>query len=243
MKPYRIAVAAASALVVTALSAPTAASAATVHRFAPVHLGAHAGFVHGKNVDGGNWSGYAVHASGFHSVVANWVEPSVTCNSRRDLFAPWVGIDGYGSRTVEQTGVATDCSSGHPEYAGWYEMYPQAPVYYSNAVSAGDHITARVTRNGTSYTLVLTDHTKGWTKTTVKSLSTARNVSAEVIMESPTAAYPNFHRVNFTGARVDGGTLASVHPTALDASNQGGFEDHTSPITNGTVFHISYLRE
>ena len=122
-------------------------------------------------------------------------------------------------------------------------MYPQAPVYYSNPVSAGDHITARVTRNGTTYTLVLTDHTKGWTKTTVKSLASARNVSAEIIMESPTGAYPNFGQVNFTGAHVDGGTLGSVTPTALDASNSGGFEDHTSAITNGTAFHITYLRE
>jgi hypothetical protein len=243
MRSYRIAAAAASALVVTALASPASAAAPAARGFAPIHLGTHTGFVHGKNVDGGNWSGYAVHASGFQSVAANWVEPHVTCNSTNDLFAPWVGIDGYGSRTVEQTGVATDCSSGHPVYAGWYEMYPKAPVYYNNAVAAGDHITARVTRSGSSYTLVLTDHTKGWTKKTVKSLGTARNVSAEVIMESPTGAYPNFGRVNFTGARVDGGTLASVSPTALDASNSGGFEDHTSAITNGTAFHISYLRE
>jgi hypothetical protein len=243
MRPYRIAVAAASALLVTALAAPASASTPSVHRFGPVHLGGHVGFVHGKNVDGGNWSGYAVHASGFHAVVANWVEPQVTCNSNRDLFAPWVGIDGYGSSTVEQTGVATDCSSGHPEYAGWYEMYPAAPVYYANAVAAGDHFTARVSRNASTYTLTLTNHTKGWTKRTTKSLSTARNVSAEVIMESPTAAYPDFGRVNFTGARVDGATLASVRPTALDASNSHGFEDHTSAITNGTRFHIDYLRE
>jgi hypothetical protein len=243
MRPYRIAVAAASALLVTALAAPASASTPSVHRFGPVHLGGHVGFVHGKNVDGGNWSGYAVHASGFHAVVANWVEPHVTCNSNRDLFAPWVGIDGYGSSTVEQTGVATDCSSGHPEYAGWYEMYPAAPVYYANAVAAGDHFTARVSRNASTYTLTLTNHTKGWTKRTTKSLSTARNVSAEVIMESPTAAYPDFGRVNFTGARVDGATLASVQPTALDASNSHGFEDHTSAITNGTRFHIDYLRE
>ena len=243
MRSYRIAAATALAFAATALAAPASASAATVRGFAPIHLGTHTGFVHGKNVDGGNWSGYAKHASGFHSVSASWVEPHVTCNSRNDLFAPWVGIDGYGSSTVEQTGVATDCSSGSPQYAGWYEMYPKAPVYYSNPVSAGDHITARVTRNGTTFTLVLNNHTKGWVKTTVKTLASARNVSAEVIMESPTAAYPNFGQVNFTGAHVDGGTLGSVNPTALDASNSRGFEDHTSPITNGTAFHISYLHE
>lgn len=222
---------------------PGVASASSVHRFAPVHLGTHTGFASGKNVDGGNWSGYAKTGSGFRIVTAAWVEPHVTCNSTNDLFAPWVGIDGYGTRTVEQTGVATDCSSGSPQYAGWYEMYPAAPVYYSNPVSPGDHITARVGRTGTRYTLTLSDTTRGWKKTTVKTLSTARNASVEVIMESPTGAYPNFGQVNFTGAKVDGASLGSYSPTALDASNRGGFEDHTSAITQGTHFSIKYLRE
>ena len=175
---------------------------------------------HGFNEDGGNWSGYAAQGSGFSSVTSPWAEPSVTCNSTNDLFAPWVGIDGYGSATVEQTGVATDCSSGRPVYQGWYEMYPAAPVYYSNPVAAGDHITATVTRSGMSYTLTLADTTQGWTKTTTQTL-TATNASVEVIMESPTAAYPNFGSVNFTGSQVDGGTLGS-HRTGRPRRQQLG---------------------
>ena len=78
----------------------------------------------GFNINGYNWSGAAKTGSGFTSVKSSWTEPSVTCNSTNDLMAPWVGIDGYGSSSVEQTGVATDCSSGHPVYQAWYEMYP-----------------------------------------------------------------------------------------------------------------------
>jgi hypothetical protein len=196
----------------------------------------------GYNQDGQNWSGYAATGSGFSTVTSHWTEPAVTCNSTNDLFAPWVGIDGYGTPTVEQTGVATDCSSGSPVYQGWYEMYPAAPVYYSNPVSPGDSITATVTRSGTSYALTLTDNSKGWSKTTNRTLAAA-NASVEVIMESPTGAYPNFGSVNFTGSTVDGGTLGSTGPVALDASNSGGFEDHTSALSNGTDFSISYLRE
>ena len=196
----------------------------------------------GYNQDGQNWSGYAATGSGFGSVTSNWTEPSVTCNSTNDLFAPWVGIDGYGTATVEQTGVATDCSSGRPVYQGWYEMYPASPVYYNNPVAPGDSITATVTRSGTSYALKLTDNTQGWTKNTNQTL-VATNASVEVIMESPTGAYPNFGSVDFSGSTVNGAPLANTNPVALDASNSGGFEDHTSALNGGTNFSISYLRE
>lgn len=246
------ALAAAAALALAALPSISAAGApaASGHsalRFAPPKIGTtmHPGALvrkHGYNQDGGNWSGYAATGSGFSSVSSSWTEPNVTCNSTDDLFAPWVGIDGYGSNSVEQTGVATDCSSGGPVYQGWYEMYPAAPVYYSNPVAAGDHITASVTRSGSSYTLKLSDTTQGWTKTTNQSLSAA-NSSVEVIIESPTASYPDFGSVHFTGSQVDGGTLGDTNPVALDASNNYGFEDHTSALSGGTDFSITYEQE
>jgi Peptidase A4 family len=231
---------------------PAAGTAVTSHpalTYAPAHLGgtSHANLTaaagkKGFNVNGYNWSGAAATGSGFSSVSASWTEPSVTCNSTNDLMAPWVGIDGYGSSSVEQTGVATDCSSGRPVYQGWYEMYPAAPVYYSNAVSAGDHINASVTRSGTTYTLVLSDTTKGWTKTTTRSGSNA-NSSAEVIIESPTGAYPRFGSVSFTNAKINGSNLANFSPTLMDASNSSGaYEDRTSAVSGGS-FSISYLRE
>jgi hypothetical protein len=196
----------------------------------------------GFNINGYNWSGAAATGSGFSSVTSTWTEPSVTCNSTNDLMAPWVGIDGYGDNTVEQTGVATDCSSGRPVYQAWYEMYPKAAVYYSNSVSAGDKFTGTVTRSGSTYTLTIKDITKGWTKTTVKSLSSARNASAEVIIESPTAAYPKFGTVSFSGSQIDGSNLSNWNPVLMDASNSGGYEDHTSAVSGGS-FSISYLRE
>jgi len=206
------------------------------------HVNAAATTRKGYNINGYNWSGMVATGSGFTSTKSSWVEPSVTCNSSNDLMAPWVGIDGYGSNSVEQTGVATDCSSGSPVYAAWYEMYPQNPVYYSNTVRAGDHITATVTRSGTSYTLTLADTTRGWTKTTTKSYRGA-NASADFVMESPTGAYPKFGTVNFTGSTVNGSALGNFGPVAMDASNNYGYEDHTGALTGGTNFSISYLHE
>ncbi|HVV11850.1 G1 family glutamic endopeptidase [Amycolatopsis sp.] len=192
------------------------------------------------NFSGGNWGGYVSFGS-FTTATASWAEPSVTCNSSNDLFAPWVGIDGDGSSTVEQTGVATDCSSGSPVYQGWYEMYPAAPVYYSNPVSAGDQITATVTRTGSSsYQLTLSDTTKGWTKTTTKSLS-AKHSSAEAIIESPTDSYPNISGgIKFTGVKFDGNNLADTSPSGLDADDRGSYTWSPSSIaSDGTDFSMA----
>ncbi|KAA9157121.1 hypothetical protein FPZ12_026190 [Amycolatopsis acidicola] len=192
------------------------------------------------NFSGGNWGGYVSFGS-FTTATASWVEPSVTCNSSNDLFAPWVGIDGDGSSTVEQTGVATDCSSGSPVYQGWYEMYPAAPVYYDNPVSAGDQITATVTRTGTNtYQLALADTTKGWSKTTTKSLS-SQHSSAEAIIESPTDSYPGIDGgVKFTGVKFDGKNLADTSPSGLDADDNGSNTWSPSAIaSDGTDFTMT----
>ncbi|MBF9072620.1 G1 family glutamic endopeptidase [Streptacidiphilus fuscans] len=227
----------AAAATLAAPAVPATAVAAQGLSFRPLHH---------YNINGYNWGGYAATGSGFTSVSASWTEPSASCNSSNDLYAPWVGIDGYGTSTVEQTGVATDCSSGSPVDEPWYEMYPANPVYLSTSthpVSAGDHITASVTYAGSNrYTLKLADSTKGWTYTTTKSLSASR-ASAEVIIESPTGAYPNFGTLSFSSATVNGQSLGSSSPTALDPSN-GVTEAHTSALgSGGTSFTETFLHE
>ncbi|GAA2145994.1 G1 family endopeptidase [Kitasatospora kazusensis] len=226
--------AAATALAVPAV--PATASAAQGLAFRPLQY----------NTNGYNWGGYAATGSGFTSVSASWTEPRATCNSSNDLYAPWVGIDGYGSSSVEQTGVATDCSSGSPVNQAWYEMYPANPVYLSLSsypVSAGDTISASVTYAGSNkYTLKLTDSSRGWTYTTSKTLSASR-ASAEVIIESPTGAYPNFGTLKFSSATVNGKSLGSFNPVALDPSN-GAYEARTSALgSGGTSFSDTFLQE
>jgi hypothetical protein len=238
MLATRLTRALAAAALATASLAGTAVAAT-----APVGFGPHVSFGHGagSSFSGGNWGGYASFGS-WTTATASWTEPSVTCRSSNDLFAPWVGIDGDGSSTVEQTGVATDCSSGRAVYQAWYEMYPAAPVYYSNSVSAGDHFNATVTRSGTSYTLTISDTTKGWTKTTTKSLSSARHYSAEAIIESPTDSYPSIsgNTISFTGVKFDGKTLKSTNPSSLNADDRGTNTWIPNAIgSDGTSFSIT----
>jgi hypothetical protein len=138
--------------------------------------------------------------------------------------------------------VQTDCSSGTPAYQAWYEMYPQNPVYYNDPVSAGDSFSASVTTDGSgNYTLTISDTSQGWTETTPGSFQ-GENASAEAILESPSAAYPNFGTVPFSAFMINGQDASTFGPTALDASNSNGFEDHTSALSGG-AFSVAYEQE
>ncbi|MEV4149453.1 G1 family glutamic endopeptidase [Amycolatopsis sp. NPDC049691] len=226
-----------AARVLTAVAAAAAGLAVSGTAHAAVEYGSH---FHGHQFSGGNWGGYVSFGS-FTTATASWTEPSVSCTSTNDLFAPWVGIDGDGSSTVEQTGVETDCSSGRPVYSAWYEMYPAAPVYYNVSVSAGDHITATVTRTATNtYRLDLSDTTKGWSKSTTKSL-TSKHASAEAIIESPTDSYPSISGgITFTGVKFNGTNLASTGPSALNADDRGRYTWIPGAIgSDGQSFTIS----
>ncbi len=76
-----------------------------------------------------NWSGYAVgaDAGAVTAVSGSWTVPTVTGNGTSDSVA-WVGIDGFNSSTVEQTGTAMDLVNGHAQYSAWYELFPNALV-------------------------------------------------------------------------------------------------------------------
>jgi hypothetical protein len=188
---------------------------------------------------GGNWAGYATSGAtdAFTSASAAWTVPTVTCKTKDDLYAPWVGIDGYVNKTVEQTGVATSCSSGAPASAAWYEFYPAGPVYFSKPISAGDSITASVTAtvgaSADAVTITISDTTKGWTKTVKRSV-TALLATAEAVIESPPSAYPASPAVHFTNVLFDGKALKTFDPAALTS---GGYA--AGAITHGEDFSIT----
>jgi hypothetical protein len=222
----------------------TAATAATTHTSptAVTHRAA-AGFgVHatGYTFAGGNWGGYAATGS-YTTASASWTLPATTCTSTNDLYAAWVGLDGYGSSTVEQTGVAADCSSGSLRWRPWYEMYPRSPVYFTGVTTrTGDSISATVTSlGGGKYRLVISDSTSGWSKTFNQSLSSARNASAEAVVESPTDSYPRFASQPFTSVTFNGRALSSTGPTRLTADNRGTGSVVASAITNGEDFSMT----
>ena len=129
-----------------------------------------------------------------------------------------MGLDGYNSSSVEQTGSEVDCVGRTAEYYAWYEMYPSASVTYSNTVRPGDHFNASVTYQGNnSYSLFIADTTQGWSHTTVKSLAGAPRSSAEVIIEAPcctasggTLPLADFGTMSFTNSDANGSAIGNA---------------------------------
>jgi Peptidase A4 family len=136
-----------------------------------------------------NWSGFAVTGAtnSVSDVKGSWIVPSVTCSKRSSTYASfWVGIDGYSSNTVEQTGTDSDCSSGHGSYYAWYEFYPAGSVQISGfTVSPGNTVTAEVSYSSSSgqFTVTITDGSQHYS--TSSSVSGASRSSAEWIIERP----------------------------------------------------------
>ena len=207
-------------------------------------------------VKSSNWSGYAAHLPRkhvYHSVSASWVQPTATCTTPGDEFAAfWVGLDGYNSTSVEQTGTDSDCVGTTPHYYGWFEMFPAAPVNFSNTVRPGDHMSASVTFTGVEkYTLVLTDATRHWTRTIVRRNASLARSSAEVITEAPSsgttgAVLPlaDFGTVRFSLIRINGVVLKKETPSRIVMYDTSGLpQDTTSLLGNaGGAFSNTWLR-
>jgi len=185
-----------------------------------------------------NWSGYAVQSTAaFTDVVGSWAQPAATCSMLHRTYASfWVGLDGYGSSSVEQVGTDSDCSvSGAPSYYAWWEMYPAGSVTLSTSVypvEPGDVLTAQVSRSGNLYTLTLHDDDggPGWTFVATEPGSGA-NSSAEWVAEAPEvcnvivcreASLTDFGSVSFAGSTA--ATGGAEEPVSTFSADGGPHE-------------------
>jgi peptidase A4-like protein len=137
--------------------------------------------------DSTNWSGYAVTGSSFTKALGSWTVPSADCSATPNTYAAfWVGIDGFSSDSVEQTGTDSDCDGTSPSYYAWYEFYPNPSFLISSVtVSPGNHMSASVTYNGTEFTATITNESTGKSFRTSSRVRGAARSSAEWIAEAP----------------------------------------------------------
>jgi hypothetical protein len=192
-----------------------------------------------------NWSGYSAINGTYSSVSANWTQPTASCTSQTTYSSFWVGLDGDGSSTVEQTGTSADCSGGQPSYYAWYEMYPKYPVNLSLPVKPGDSISASVTASNGRFTLTITNNTAHATYQTTQTLKRARLASAEVIAEAPSSSsgvlpLTNFGTVGFSLATVNGQSLGTWSPDKIDMVANGVTKATTSALSGGTSFSVAW---
>lgn len=227
---------------VTSLLGPTAATPTP----RTAGDGARSGLSH--PVSGENWAGYAATGGTYSSVSSTWTEPTGDCSAGNGYSAFWVGLDGYSSPSVEQTGSEFDCTGGTPAYSAWYELYPANAVYFNEPVTGGDRFTGTVSYSGGTFTLTISDTTQGWRKTVTEQVPDATRNSAEAIAEAPcctNAGNPvplaDFGTVPFTGTTVDGAPIGNSAPTAIDMVSPGGAaEASVSPLSGGENFDVTW---
>jgi hypothetical protein len=255
VSPFHRSLRAAAAAVLAA--APLAGSAALAAPLAPLAQSpmraaagsapffiSHGGPAH-TTTTSTNWSGYAASGSTYSSVSTTFTQPAVDCSKGDGYSSFWVGLDGYSSNTVEQTGTEADCSGGAATYSAWYEMYPKFPVTYSDTVRPGDSITETVTFSGSSsFTLTLSDSSRGWTRTVTKKLTNAKRSSAEVIAEAPYSGgvlpLADFGKVSFTGSTVNGSPLGDFNPVGINMVSSSGTPEATVSSLSGGSFSITW---
>jgi hypothetical protein len=202
-------------------------------------------------VTSSNWAGYAATGSNgrFNSVSADWVQPAGNCSGGGDQYSAfWVGLDGYSSSTVEQTGTEVDCVGRTAEYYAWWEEYPGASVVINHVVKAGDQFAASVTFEGNNvFQIYLHDITQAWSLTTGPKLAAApaARSSAEVIAEAPSSRsgvlpLANFGTVSFTNAEVNGAPLGSTSPVAIEMQDGSSSVSVSGLTNNGQNFTATY---
>jgi hypothetical protein len=182
---------------------PAAKPMAAIRQHAPIRIHQRRD---NQQYDSYNWAGYAVTGAtgSVTDVKGSWVVPTVNCTTTPTGYSSfWLGIDGFSSTTVEQTGTDSDCVSfsgqtGTPNYYAWFEFYPN-PSYvieFSNGIRPGDMMTAEVKFAGQSsssgrrgsgslFTATITDVTQNETYTITSTVSGASQSSAEWIAEAP----------------------------------------------------------
>ncbi|MGE5335988.1 MAG: G1 family glutamic endopeptidase [Nitrososphaerota archaeon] len=177
-------------------AAPAAAGHRGPRRLGPVEGRLHIGR---KEESSTNWSGYAAYGQTFTEARGSWVQPAANCTLKGRQFALaafWIGLDGYGNKTVEQTGTEADCEGTEPIYYAWYELYPERLFLIEEPVEPGDVLNAVVTQG----TLELEDETAGWTATEKFPTAGLEFSSAEWIAEAPFRRFTDFGSVHFSGA-------------------------------------------
>ncbi len=207
-------------------------------------------FIKGTKTTSSNWAGYAaIGSSGqFTKVSANWTQPTVKCGSATTYSVFWIGLDGFNSSTVEQTGSGGNCQGGSPVYYAWYEVYPKLPIVTINKpVAAGDAFSASATAvTSSSFKLVISDSTQNWTFQTTQTISGAQLSSAEVIAEAPSNSsgvlpLANFGTVHFSNSLVNGQSIGSFsHDKIVMVTSGGTVKAQPSALSGGTAFSVTW---
>lgn len=201
-----------------------------------------------------NWSGYALNGSGFTHVTGSWHVPQVQPPTgkrhyRRNTFSSsWVGIDGFGNRSLIQAGTEQDWLNGHAFYRAWWEILPapETPIASSSlTISPGDSMTVSISVGVPNWTITVTDVTKSQSFTTLQPYA-GPLTSAEWIQEAPTIGRHVATLAPDATVSFDAGTVNGANP-GLNSSDAGAMfkgrhqiSTPSAPDSDSDGFAVAY---
>ena len=127
-------------------------------------------------ISSSNWSGQVESGGLYSAVSAAWKVPAVGTTNQDEYSGAWIGIDGYGSSTLLQTGTAQESTPSGPQYYAWYEVYP-APAEYLGPVAAGDQMAASISEDS-----------PGTWNLSISDLTSAQGASGPITYDGPASS-------------------------------------------------------
>ncbi len=182
-------------------------------------------------LESSNWSGYVAQGgpytevSGVFNVASLLASQPTACQSyiagttvSQCSTSEWIGIDGYSSNSIIQTGVVLSPIPGSNTYTinAWWETYPNPSVFLSSfTVAPNDVINASIAQvSAGNWSISLDDVTTGQTYSVTVAYTGQLN-SAEWIVEAP--------QIN-------------NYLTTLSPFSQVGFSTNESPSQGSSAF-------
>jgi len=208
------------------------------------------------------WSGYVVMSNlllrqpEVTIITGSWTIPSIEPTANDMYSSVWIGVGGFGEKSLIQTGTAQQSVKGIVGYYAWYELLPNRAVRVQNfSVSPGDRITATVKLVDSSkdiWSVEISDLTRD-TSFSKNFVYKSSRLSAEWIVEAPSISgeittLANFGNITFTGcfatiADTTGSISSFPGNQLIMYDNQDVQLVDVSPLTeDGSVFTVTYSK-
>lgn len=180
-------------------------------------------------------AGYqATPTGGLASASVTFTVPTVSCTAtdKADRAIEWTGV--YTNTLETQAFVDGFCESSGPIYS--YVLATEAGSFVQPGAAAGDVVVASLFQSGTSTWAQIHDLTNGqywFDDNSVNQGDTAVDIGT--LTEAPEAPVPNFTKLKFTNATVNGDYLGFDSPTQFNTLNGGDLVIKAGALTTNAT--------
>lgn len=185
-----------------------------------------------KNSSTTGEAGYGVlqGSTTFRYLAASFYVPRLDCtdvpSSTTTYSFHWLGLqnESTAAPTEEEVGVEADCNGVTPEYAAWWEMYPNPQQYPGLAIGPGDRVSASVyyDKSTGKFRLTLTDNSTGHGFTRTESCPSGSSCGRPIAEVLSGPAFDPSTGEFLPLADFQAATFANVSVTNTSGTQRGG---------------------